>query len=66
MDFSLLLALRLPGQFLQLKGQTLQRIDTGTFAHVALFSSRQFGDWFGGMDPTRNFAQRDLNTHLDT
>jgi hypothetical protein len=37
MDFSLLLGLRLPGQFLCIEGQTLQRIDTGTSAHVALF-----------------------------
>ncbi len=37
MDFSLLLGLRLPGQFLQIEGPTLQRIDTGTSAHVALF-----------------------------
>jgi hypothetical protein len=37
MDISLLLGLRLPGQFLNIEGQTLQRIDTGTTAHVALF-----------------------------
>ncbi len=45
MDFSLLLALRLPGQFLNLEGQTLQRIDTGTSEHVALF---QFPSVCGG------------------
>ena len=32
-----LLGLRLPGQFLHIEGQTLQRIDTATSAHVALF-----------------------------
>ena len=37
MDFSLLLRLRLPGQFLHIRGQTLQRIATGTSAPVALF-----------------------------
>jgi hypothetical protein len=37
MDFSLLLALRLPGQFLHIEDQTLQRIDTETAAHIALF-----------------------------
>jgi hypothetical protein len=45
MDFSLLLALRLPGQFLNIEGQTLQRIDTGTSEHVALF---QFSSVCGG------------------
>lgn len=45
MDFSLLLGLRLPGQFLHIEGQTLQRIDTGTSAHVALF---QFSSVCGG------------------
>ena len=37
MDFSLLLGLRLPGQFLHIEGQALQRIATGTSAPVALF-----------------------------
>jgi hypothetical protein len=42
MDFSLLLGLRLPGQFLHIEGQALQRIDTRTPVHVVLF---QFS-WF--------------------
>ena len=36
-DFSLLLGLRLPGQLLHIRCQTLQRIATGTSAPVALF-----------------------------
>jgi hypothetical protein len=37
MDLGLSLGLRLPGQFLHIVGQTLQRIDTRPPAHVALF-----------------------------
>ena len=45
MDFRLLLALRMPGQFLHIEGQTLQRIDTGTSAQMVLF---QFSSVCGG------------------
>lgn len=37
MYFSLLLALRLLGQFLHIEGQTLQLVDSSTSAHIALF-----------------------------
>jgi hypothetical protein len=37
MDFSLLLGLRLQGQFLHIVGQTLQSIDTKPPVHIALF-----------------------------
>lgn len=45
MDFSLMLGLRLPGKFLHIEGQMLQRIDTGTSAHVALFQFSSVCVW---------------------